>query len=166
MIEFRPMREDDLPQLHAWLQREHVRRWWRDSRTYEETVAHYLPSIRRDEPTDHYVIALDGREVGMIETYLVSDHPAWEAIVQQGEGVAGVDLLLGEEDVVGRGVGPEALRAFAREVVFARPGVHALVAAVDDENRRSWRAFEKAGFVHAGDIEEEARPHRLMRLER
>ena len=166
MIDFRPMREDDLPQLHAWLQREHVKRWWRDSRTYEETVAHYLPSLRGEEPTDHYVIALDGREIGMIETYLVADHPSWEAIVQQGEGVAGVDLLLGEEDVVGRGVGPQVLRTFAREVVFARPGVLALVAAVDDENRRSWRAFKKAGFVHVGDVEEEARPHRLMRLER
>lgn len=166
MIVFRLLGEEDLPQLHEWLQREHVKRWWRDSRTYEETVAYYLPSLRGEDPTDHYVIALDGREVGMIETYLVSDHPEWEAIVQQGEGVAGLDLLLGEEDVVGRGVGPEALRVFVRDVVFARPDVRAVVAAVDEENRRSWRAFEKAGFAYVSDVEEEGRPHRLMRLHR
>ena len=166
MIEFRPLREEDLPQLHEWLQREHVKRWWRDSRTYEETVAHYLPSLRGDDPTDHYLIVRDGREVGMVETYLVADHPEWDAIVEQGEGVAGVDLLLGEREVVGIGVGPEVLRLFARDVVFAQAAVDALVAAVDEENRRSWRAFEKAGFVYARDVVEEGRPHRLMRLER
>lgn len=166
MIEFRPLGEKDLRQLHEWLQREHVKRWWRDSRTYDETVAHYTPSVRGEEPTDHYVIVFDGREIGMIETYLVSDHPEWEAIVHQGHGVAGVDLLLGEEEVIGRGVGPEVLRAFARDIVFARVEVRALVATVDEENRRSWRAFEKAGFVNVSDVEEDDRPHRLMRLER
>jgi hypothetical protein len=30
VIEFRPLREDDLPLVRDWLGREHVRRWWRD----------------------------------------------------------------------------------------------------------------------------------------
>jgi RimJ/RimL family protein N-acetyltransferase len=166
LIEFRPLREGDLGLLHDWLQREHVKPWWRDSRTHDETVAHYLPSLRGEDPTDHYVIVLDGRDVGMIETYLVADHPEWDAIVREGEGVAGVDLLLGEEDVTGRGVGAEVLREFVREVVFASADVRAVVAAVDEENRRSWRAFEKAGLAHARQVEEDGRPHRLMRLER
>jgi aminoglycoside 6'-N-acetyltransferase len=152
--------------LHEWQQREHVARWWRDRRTYEETVEHYLPSLRREEPTDHYVIVVDGRDAGMIETYLVADHPEWDALVRQGEGVAGIDLLIGEEALVGRGLGPEVLREFARGVVFARGATHAVVAAVDEENRRSWRAFEKAGFRYVCDVEEDGRPHRLMRLDR
>jgi aminoglycoside 6'-N-acetyltransferase len=161
-VQFRPLQAADLPLLHVWLQREHVRRWWRDSRTLDETVAHYLPAIRGEEPTDHYVIVVDGRDVGMIETYLVSDHPEWESIVEVGQGVAGVDLLIGEEDLVGHGLGPAVLRAFARDQVRAP----VVVAAVDQENRRSWRAFEKAGFIYSRDVEEEGRPHRLMRLER
>jgi aminoglycoside 6'-N-acetyltransferase len=116
--------------------------------------------LRGEEPTDHYVIVLAGRDVGMIETYLCSDYPEWEAVVQVGEGVAGVDLLIGEEDVIGQGLGPEILRAFVRE----RMRVPACVASVDEENPRSWRAFEKAGFRHVRDIEEEGRPHRLMRM--
>jgi aminoglycoside 6'-N-acetyltransferase len=166
VIEFRVLREEDLPLLHEWQQREHVRRWWRDERSYEETVAHYLPALRGEDRTDHYVIVLGGRDAGMIESYLVADHPEWDAIVEQGEGVAGVDLLLGEEDLLGQGLGPEVLRVFARDVLFARPSVKAVVAAVDEENRRSWRAFEKAGFRYERDVEEEGRPHRLMRLAR
>jgi aminoglycoside 6'-N-acetyltransferase len=111
------------------------------------------------------VIVVDGRDVGMIETYLVSDHPEWDAVVEQGEGVAGVDLLLGEETLLGRGLGPEVLREFARQVVFARAATQAVVAAVDEENRRSWRAFEKAGYRYIRDVEEDGRPHRLMRLD-
>lgn len=160
-IAFRPLEEHDLPCLHEWQQRAHVKRWWRDSRTLEETVAHYLPALRGEDPTDHYVIVVDGRDAGMIETYLVSDYPEWDAIVEAGDGVAGLDLLIGEEELVGRGLGPAVLRDFVR--VHVRAPV--VVATVDEENRRSWRAFEKAGFHQVRDVEEDGRPHRLMRLE-
>lgn len=143
-----------------------MKRWWNDTDTLEETAARYGPALRGDEPTEHYAIVLDGREVGMIETYLASDYPEWNAVVRVGEGVAGVDLLIGEPELLGRGLGAEVLAAFVREVVFASPGTRACVAAVDEENRRSWRAFEKAGFRHVGEVEEEGRPHRLLRLER
>jgi aminoglycoside 6'-N-acetyltransferase len=164
VIEFQPLRKDDLTLVRAWLQREHVRRWWRDS--LDESIAEYEQAIDGLDPSDHYLIVLDGRPVGMIETYFVSDHPEWEEIVQVGEGVAGVDLLIGEEELTGRGLGPRVLDAFARVAVFADEGTHAVVAAVDEENSRSLRAFEKAGFRHVRDVEEEGRPHRLMRLDR
>ena len=164
MIEFQPLRKDDLPLLRDWLERPHVREWWRDS--LDESIAEYEQAMAGLDPSDHYLIVRDGRPIGMIETYLVSDHPDWEAIVQVGEGFAGVDLLIGEEELTGRGLGPRILDAFVNRVVFANPAIHGAVAAVDEANRRSWRAFEKAGFRHVRDVEEEGRPHRLMRLDR
>ena len=50
--------------------------------------------------------------------------------------------------------------------MFADPETHAVVATVEEPNRRSWRAFEKAGFRHVRDVEEDGLPHRLMRLDR
>jgi RimJ/RimL family protein N-acetyltransferase len=44
--------------------------------------------------------------------------------------------------------------------------VDAVVATVEEPNRRSWRAFEKAGFRHVGDVDEDGVPHRLLRLDR
>jgi aminoglycoside 6'-N-acetyltransferase len=102
----------------------------------------------------------------MIETYLVSDHPDWEEVVRVGPGVAGVDLLIGEPDLIGRGLGPAILAQSTSEVVFADSDTHAVVAAVEEPNRRSWRAFEKAGFKHVRAVEENGLPHRLMRLDR
>jgi aminoglycoside 6'-N-acetyltransferase len=156
VIEFAPLTEDDLPLLREWLEREHVRLWWREPIEDELT----------QDRSGRYVIVVDGRPVGMIQTYLVADHPDWEAVVGAEPGLAGVDLLVGEEDAVGRGIGPQALAAFAEEVVFARPGTRACVATVEEPNRRSWRAFEKAGFRHVADVEEDGLPHRLMRLDR
>jgi aminoglycoside 6'-N-acetyltransferase len=165
-IRFEPLTRDDLGRLHAWLQKPHVAAWWRGPETLEEVEADHLPSIDGTEPSYHYVIVVDGRPVGMIQWYLVSDFPEWEEILDVGEGVAGVDLLIGEEDATGRGLGPEVLRSFIAEVVFAKEKTHAVVAGVEPGNTRSLRAFEKAGFRFAFDYEEEGRPHRLLRLER
>jgi aminoglycoside 6'-N-acetyltransferase len=164
VIEFEPLREEDLPLVGEWLVQEHVRRWWRDP--VEQHLAEYRDAIEGRDPTDLYLILLDSRPIGMIQTYLAADHADWDAIVQAGEGVAGVDLLIGEEELVGRGLGAAILEAFVREIVFARPSTHACIASVEEPNRRSWRAFEKAGFRHVRDVDEHGVPHRLMRLER
>jgi aminoglycoside 6'-N-acetyltransferase len=163
MIEFEPLREDDLPRVRDWLGREHVRRWWRDP--IEEAIDKRRQGIEAGR-TDQYLIVVDGRPAGLIQTYLVADSPDWEAIVGAEPGLAGVDLLIGEEELVGRGVGPQVLKAFACDVVFARPETNACVATVEEPNRRSWRAFEKAGFRHVRDVEEDGLPHRLLRLDR
>jgi aminoglycoside 6'-N-acetyltransferase len=161
VIAFEPFRQEHLPLLRDWLSREHVRRWWGD-----ESLTHAEDALAGRDPSLYYLIVIDGRAAGMIQTYLVSDHPEWEEVVGPGEGLAGVDLLIGEEDATGRGLGPQVLEQFTREVVFARPDTHACVATIEEVNRRSWRAFEKAGFRHVSDVEEDGLPHRLMRLER
>ena len=164
MIAFEPLRDEHLPLLRDWLGREHVRRWWRDE--IEESIANYRAAIARRDPTENFLIVLDGRPVGMIQTYLATDYPEWEAVVEVGEGVAGLDLLVGEQELTGRGLGPQILERFVEEVVFTRAETTAVVATVEEPNRRSWRAFEKAGFWHVRDVEEDGIPHRLMRLER
>jgi aminoglycoside 6'-N-acetyltransferase len=135
VIEFRPLTESDLPLLRTWLEREHVARWWREPIEYE--LEH--------EMTGRFIIVVDGRLAGMIQTY-------------DGQ----VDLLIGEEELTGRGLGAEILASFVAEVV----DTDVVFATVEEGNRRSWRAFEKAGFKHVRDVEEDGLPHRLMQLDR
>ena len=118
MIAFEPLSRVHLTLLRDWLARDHVRRWWRDP---DESLDHAEDALAGVDATEYYLIVLDGRPVGLIQTYLVSDNPEWEEVVGPGEGLAGVDLLIGEEDATGRGLGPRALEQFVREVVFARP---------------------------------------------
>jgi aminoglycoside 6'-N-acetyltransferase len=164
VIEFRPLTEADLGLVRDWLGREHVARWW--SEPVEQEIAGCRAGIEGSAPTDYYLVALGGRPIGLVQTYRASDYPEWDEIVQVGPGVAGVDLLIGEPDLIGRGHGPRILDAFASRIVFADPDVHAVVATVEEPNRRSWRAFEKAGFHHVRDVDEDGLPHRLLRLDR
>lgn len=164
MIEFRPLDEGDLSQVEAWLRAEHVSPWWRDP--LEIAVEKRRAALEGRRDVEHYVILEDGRPVGMIQTYRVGDHPDWGELIGAEPEAAGLDLFVGEPAAVGRGLGPEILREFARSVVFARRETTAAVATVEEANRRSWRAFEKAGFRHVRDVEEDGLPHRLMRLER
>ena len=162
-IFFRALARSDLPLMHEWLQRPHVRRWWRESRTLEDVERLYGPTIDGEEPTQMFVIEVDGRPVGSIQTYLVSDYPEW---IGEEPGVAGVDLFIADEELTGHGLGPRILTEFMRTVVFADPGTTACVAAPDVANAASLRAFEKAGFEPVRKIDGENGPELLLRAER
>jgi aminoglycoside 6'-N-acetyltransferase len=164
VIAFRPLEDDDLPQIEAWLRAEHVAQWWRDP--LEIAVEKRRTALEGRRDVEHYVILEDARPVGMIQTYRVGDHPEWGELTGVEPEAAGVDLFVGEADAAGRGLGPLILQEFASSVIFARPETTAAVATVEEANRRSWRAFEKAGFRHVSNVVEDGLPHRLMRLER
>jgi RimJ/RimL family protein N-acetyltransferase len=167
-LRFRPMEPDDLRLVHAWLQRPHVRRWWSSRETYEEVAEHYLPAIEGKEPTDLYIALLDEQPIGFVQTYLVSDHPAYAALVGAGDGVAGVDLFIGAAALTGLGIGSEIIRRFVDEVVFASPATTSCLADPDVQNLASIRAFEKAGFRVVKEFvdPEDGQRHALVRRDR
>ncbi|MGH3028485.1 MAG: GNAT family N-acetyltransferase [Gaiellaceae bacterium] len=168
-LAFRPMVADDLRLLHDWLQRPHVQRWWRKRETYEEVVEHYLPAIEGSDPTDHYIALLGDRPIGMLQTYLVADYPKHATLMGvHGRGTAGIDILIGEEELTGQGIGTEVIRRFVAEVVFARPGTSSCVSDPAAENVASVRAFEKAGFRTVGGHVDPAdgETHALVRIDR
>lgn len=163
------MAADDLRLLHDWIQRPHVRRWWTGQYTYEDVVAHYLPAIEGTDPTDHYFALLDRRPVGMLQTYLVADYPTYAELIRIGDDTtAGVDILIGEEELTGQGLGTEILRRFVNGVVFARAETTSCVADPDIANLASVRAFEKAGFhVERTFIDpDDGQTHALVRRDR
>jgi RimJ/RimL family protein N-acetyltransferase len=147
MIEFRPMVADDLRLLHKWLRRPHALRWYGDHGTYDDVVAHYLPAIEGSDPTDHYFVVVDGADIGMVQTYIIADHPDYATVVGiTDRATAGVDIVIGEEELTGKGLGTEILRLFVERIVLSRPETTVCVADPDARNVASVRAFEKAGF--------------------
>ena len=168
-LSFRPLTADDLPQLHEWLGRPHVARWWGPQPALDEVRQKYLRTINGEEPTDVYLIVLDGREVGLIQTYRIADWPDfWPEPETHEPGAAGMDLFIAEEGLLGRGLGPRVIHTFVAAVVFADPAVLACWADPDAGNRRSVRAFEKAGFRAIRDVwaEDAQTTERLVRLGR
>ena len=102
--------------------------------------------MRGDDPTDLYVIQLDGRPIGVIQSYRVDDHPEYAAQLALGRPAVGINLFIGEPELIGRGHGPALIPAFLRDVAFPRYGVELCVIGPTVSNVAAIRAYEKAGF--------------------
>jgi aminoglycoside 6'-N-acetyltransferase len=157
-VQFRPLHRTDFGMLAEWIAAPHVAPWWREDPAPEAVEEAYGPAVDGDDPTEMFVVELDGRSVGFVQRYLVADYPAWEAAVGISH-AAGIDYLIGVPELIGTGIGPTMLDAFTRETFTRYPEAGCVAVAVQQDNRRSWRALEKAGFqrVFAGAIESDDR---------
>jgi aminoglycoside 6'-N-acetyltransferase len=177
-VSFRPLRRDDLARLRDWLNEPHVAAWWGagtgpdglggagdDAATLPAVEAAYGPALDGTDPTANYVIVVDGAPVGLIQWYRLGDYPDYAAAIRETDG-AGIDLLIGEPSMVGRGLGPTVIDRFVTDVVFALSDVPRCVTGPDPENTRSVRAFERAGFRWVRDAvvpDEPGREHVMVR---
>lgn len=167
-IAFRPLVDDDLGQLFLWLIRPHVRRSYAEAPgSFEEVRARYGPRSRGEGPVRAFVVQVGGRDAGYAQTYPVNAFADYAAALDCGEGVAGIDLFIGEPEFLHRGLGTRIVRRFLEEVVFAAPAVSACIASPAEGNEASIRAFEKAGFARWKRVQlDGAQPECVMRLER
>jgi aminoglycoside 6'-N-acetyltransferase len=142
---FREMTRADLALIGRWLATPHVREWWGDP-----SEQYTLVSGDLDEPAmDQFIASVDGSDFGYIQCYALT---AWnEGFGAHPEGTRGIDLFIGEPDMVGRGHGS----AFIRRFVIQRleEGAPRIVTDPDPNNARAVRAYEKAGFARARMID-------------
>jgi RimJ/RimL family protein N-acetyltransferase len=159
-LAFRRMTADDLPRVEAWLQEPHVGPWWVPSEIGEVTRA-----VRGDDPVEPWVLVLDGEDVGYFQVYDIGyDGEYREACASAGveSGTAGMDYLLGDAALLGRGIGTAAIGRFVDDIVFGLGPYPAVTAGPDPANAASIRVLEKNGFVFVGDIMTTDGPEHLM----
>jgi len=165
-IGFQRLRHEDLPTIHRWLNAPHVARWWyEDAGPYEEVSEHYSAYIEGREPVEPYLILYDERPIGYIQSYRVSDDEEYEKLVNI-ENSAGIDLFIGEEDLLYRGLGPRMIRRFIGEIVFADEGIGACIIDPEPKNTAAIRAYEMVGFRYFGSADTSEGPVYLMKLSR
>jgi RimJ/RimL family protein N-acetyltransferase len=140
------MERTDLVLLHHWLHEPHVAPWWNESLSLEEVHAKYGPRIDGLVPTHMFIIEYAATPVGWIQWYLWSDYQKHAGHLGAGMESAGIDLTIGEKEMIGRGIGPAAIRQFVKKFIFVDPAISGVFADPDLNNNRSVRAFAKAGF--------------------
>jgi aminoglycoside 6'-N-acetyltransferase len=135
---FRPMTTADLPMIKHWLALPHVREWWGDPAEQYALVSGDL-----DEPAmDQFIVTIGGSDFGYIQCY---DLTAWNSgFGEQPKGTRGIDLFIGEPDMIERGHGSGLIRTFVDDRLAE--GLPRMVTDPDPENPRAIRAYEKAGF--------------------
>lgn len=147
VLSLRPMAYADLADLVSWLAQPHVAPWYSGPSTVDEAAAKYGPRIDGTEPVLVHILDVDGVAAGFFQCHVTS------ASATGLPDEVGIDHLIGDPQWVGRGLGPQAIWAYLREVVLPRfPTATHVVADPVAGNVRSIRALEKAGFVRRGSV--------------
>ncbi|MFN0179631.1 MAG: GNAT family N-acetyltransferase [Gemmatimonadales bacterium] len=136
----------DLPLLERWLRKPHVVRWW-------GPPEQHFAAVGQGSWDTHAVITVGGEPVG----YLYWQRPSRAELDAAGlsdlpEDLVDIDILIGEPEFLGRGVGPRALAVLLARL--RREGVGLAGLGTSTSNRAAIRAFEKAGFRVFRDFED------------
>jgi RimJ/RimL family protein N-acetyltransferase len=137
----RDLTNGDLSLIERWLRADHVHRTWGDPDTNLQSLRHAPPDGSR-----RAIIEADGLEVGLV----LWQHPTRRELDEAGlcdipESAVDIDIMIGELEAVGLGLGPTAIRLVA-ETALSDPTVPFLMACARLDNLASQRAFAKAGF--------------------
>jgi RimJ/RimL family protein N-acetyltransferase len=156
-LAFRPLETTDIPDLVRWMAADHAQPWFGDEpRTVDLARKRYAGVLKGTSPTRMWVVALDGRGIGYMQDYPVVAYDDYAVRVQDLEAIA-FDYLIGEPDLVDRGIGTQMIIAFCREVLCRDfPDAPRFVASPDARNARSIRVLEKCGFTQGLWIQPES----------
>jgi aminoglycoside 6'-N-acetyltransferase len=145
--DFHPFTVSDLPLMRRWLESSHVREWWGEP---EPELAHIRDMIEGRDTTRPFIFSVNGKPAGYIQYWFIGHHQneTWIAdhpwLAELPSDAIGVDLTIGEADLLSRGVGSDVLRLFTKRL--AGEGHRTIVIDPDPANGRAVRACEKAGY--------------------
>ena len=145
-IGFLPVAPEHYPLLDAWLRAPHMQEWWGDP---EDELAYIRDMVEGRDTSQPFLFTLDGLPIGYIQVWFVGHHQS-EAWIEDHPWLAelppetvGVDLSIGDPDLLSKGIGSAALAAFTRGLYA--DGHRTIIIDPDPANIRAVRAYVKAG---------------------
>jgi aminoglycoside 6'-N-acetyltransferase len=176
VISYRHLRPADFPLLGRWLAQPHVARWWNHDTSPEAVERDFGPAARGEEPNEDLLVHLDDTPVALVQRSWLRDAPDYRAelaaVTPLPDDAMTIDYFIGDASRTGRGLGTEIIRFVTDRTWREHATARAIVVAVHVDNRASWRALEKAGFVRTGtgdmtpDNPIDSREHHVYRLDR
>ena len=129
------MTADDLPLVKRWLGEPHVTQWW-------GAPDEQFGLVSGEPALDRFIVNSSERPLGYLQCY---DLTEWNTgFGRQPDGTRGIDLFIGETDMIGQGHGSALISAFVDRLF--KNGTPRAVSDPDPANARAIRAYEKAGF--------------------
>jgi aminoglycoside 6'-N-acetyltransferase len=146
------MRDGDHDLFVRWRNEPHVARWWTTDddpspMTLEHVVETYGPRAEDGSWVTGCIIAVADRPIGYAQFYpwAAESDEARELGIPDVDGSYGLDIFIGEPDMIDRGVGSRAVAALARHL-FDEHDATSIALLTPVGNGRAHRAYEKAGF--------------------
>ena len=137
-----------------------------DGAVLHEQLRH--PDLRSEQSRHQTNWIWMSTPAGMFQHYRIRDDPEYAQALALGEDAIGVDLFIGEPELIGHGHGPKMLGAFLRKVAMPFHGLDVCVIGPSVSNVAAIRAYEKTGFVslRTALVPGEPEPEQLMRITR
>jgi aminoglycoside 6'-N-acetyltransferase len=147
---------DDLSLLTRWRGEPHVHEWWDPDDpppSFEEVAAAYGSRTHPSSPTTACIIELDGRPIGYLQFYRWAAYAeeAWEMGLDADDDTFGLDIFIGERDLVGRGYGSRTV-AMVSQFLEQERGATRISLTTEVTNERAQRAYERAGFRKVREV--------------
>lgn len=151
-VAIRRMRDapEDYELFVRWRNEPHVAEWWNtDDDPAPLTLDHVLQEYgpHADPWVSGCFITVRHRPIGYVQFYPWAAEPdeAREMGIPDPDASYGLDIFIGEPDMVGRGLGSRSVALVARHL-FETHGATSVALLTPLGNDRAHRAYEKAGF--------------------
>jgi aminoglycoside 6'-N-acetyltransferase-1b/aminoglycoside 6'-N-acetyltransferase-2 len=161
MFEFHPFAEAHLTILKDWLKRDHIRPVWQEPEDESEFKEKFLNQLPQ-RSVYAFIIYFEHHPIGYLQYYNANKVGGgwWE---NEKPGTFGVDLMIGEEKLLGRGYGATIITEFLSLIKAREESVTSFIIDPDPSNHRAIKSFEKAGFIRESDIQTPGGAAVLMR---
>ena len=157
-FEYTLIKRADFALLGEWLSTSHVARWWDDDPSPGAIESGYGGCVDGTEPAEVFIVRCDGAPVGLIQRYRIGAYPQYASdiagIVELPEDTTSIDYLIGPPNALRKRLGTAMIAAFVARTWQDWPATSSMIVPVHADNRASWRALERAGFVRvaAGEL--------------
>lgn len=158
-ISFHSLEKSHFPLLLKWLEMPHVKAWWDQNVTWtpeliEEKYGTYTHQYKAFELAGRiikkslysYIISCDNSPIGYIQYYDIHDfsNESNDELIEFPARSAALDWYIGEEEYIGKGIGPKALNIFLENYIFNH--FEYVFIESDASNLRAIKTYEKIGF--------------------
>lgn len=144
---FRPLAFSDIPLMHSWFNLPHVQRFYSLREWAEDEVLSKLkPYIEGSKPIKSFIVSMDNTPIGYMQYCKISDY-SWpdqnlsEDVIRHA---AGLDMFIGVETLIGKGLGSKILRAFLEKYIW--PEFEYCLMDPDVSNIAATKCYEKLNF--------------------
>lgn len=138
--------------MHRWLNQGEAFRWYGRRATTEEDIRQKYLVAKPRKGTRCFIVQHAQEFIGFLQYYRIGDYPAYAALLGAEAHDFGMDLFIGRDDLLGRGLGTLIVKTAIRELIFAQADAERCLVGPSPDNQRAIRCYEKCGFRYVKTI--------------
>ena len=146
-VTFKLLEYSDIPIMHRWFNMPHVQTFYSLKTWAEHEIFDKLkPYITGKKPVTGLIIFMDNKPIGYLQYYKVKDYPWPNQTLSDEviENAAGMDLFIGEPEMIGHGMGQTIISQCLQTIIW--PRFKYCIVDPDIQNHNAIKCYQKLKF--------------------